>query len=97
MLEIDCRFSDSYLAGHALRVGLAGDQTSPSALERLLPTIRNDIHFELDRLRDAGFDNYSRLSEDAGTAENAAALGRFLSLPPEQAQRILQLDYLFAD
>lgn len=45
MLEIVCTFTDSYLSGHAMRVGLAGERTSKSALERLLPTIRNDIHY----------------------------------------------------
>ena len=52
MLEIQCDFSEEYMIGHAMRVGLAGEQTSAETLERLLPTIRNDMNFESDALRD---------------------------------------------
>ncbi|MEO0390395.1 MAG: DUF5928 domain-containing protein, partial [Pseudomonadota bacterium] len=51
MLEIECDFTDSYLTGHALRVGLAGQQTSQETLDRLMPTIRGDIYHESDRIR----------------------------------------------
>jgi hypothetical protein len=55
VLEIECRFSDDYLIGHAMRVGLAGENSPRETLERLLPTIRNDITFEADRIREADF------------------------------------------
>ena len=45
MLEIECSFTDDYLTGHAMRVGLAGEQTPAETLERLLPTIRGDTTF----------------------------------------------------
>jgi len=62
-LLIECNFTDDYLIGHAHRVGLAGDHTPQQTLERLLPTIRNDILHESDRIRDAGFSNYSIIRE----------------------------------
>ncbi len=97
LLEIKCQFSDSYLVGHAMRLGLAGEQTSQDTLERLLPTIRNDIHYESDQIRDAGFPHLEEISELSVTSENSGAIARFLSVSPEQGQQIAGLEYLFAD
>lgn len=97
MLEIQCNFTDDYLIGHAMRVGLAGEQTATETLERLLPTIRNDMTFESDRIGDAGFENYGRLQESADLDENARALAEFLSVPEGKAREIAEVDYLFAD
>ncbi|MEL6451536.1 MAG: DUF5928 domain-containing protein [Pseudomonadota bacterium] len=97
ILEIQCDFSDDYLVGHAMRVGLAGEQTAPETLERLLPTIRNDMTFESDRIGDADFENLERMQEAAGLDENAESLSRFLSVPVEKAREIASVHYLFAD
>ena len=97
LLEIECSFSDDYLIGHAMRVGLAGDRTPRETLERLLPTIRYDIVYESDRIRDAEFENYTRIREAESLDANAKALSEFLSLTPDQAQEIARTDHLFAD
>ncbi len=97
ILEIECQFSDDYLTGHAMRVGLAGDQTSQDTLERLLPTIRNDMMFESDRIRDAGFSNLYRLRETASEDQNVEALSQFLAIPSDKAGEIARADYLFSD
>jgi hypothetical protein len=97
LLEIDCNMTDDYLVGHARRVGLAGDQTSDETLEQLLPTIRYDILFDSDRIRDSGFENYVRLRESASPQENATALARFLSLDDETARKLAETPYLFVD
>jgi len=97
MLEIQCNFTDDYLIGHAMRVGLAGEQTAPETLERLLPTIRNDMTFESDRIRDADFEHLGRLQESTDLDENARALAQFLSVPEEKAREIAEIDSLFAD
>jgi Family of unknown function (DUF5928)/Core-2/I-Branching enzyme len=97
ILEIDCQFGDDYLIGHALRVGLAGEHTSKDTLARLLPTIRNDMLFESDRLNDAQFENHCRIRESAAADENAGALGDFLKIPPEKALQITRTHHLFAD
>jgi len=65
VLEIHCEFSEEYMIGHAMRVGLAGDHTSNETFARLLPTIRNDMNFESDALRDAGFENLHRMRESS--------------------------------
>ncbi|WP_299367169.1 DUF5928 domain-containing protein [uncultured Tateyamaria sp.] len=97
MLEIQCEFTEDYLIGHAMRVGLAGEQTAPETLERLLPTIRNDMTFESDRIRDADFEHLDRMREAADLDDNAKALARFLTMPEEKAREIAAVDYLFAD
>ncbi|TMV15624.1 DUF5928 domain-containing protein [Arenibacterium halophilum] len=97
LLEIDCQFSDSYLAGHARRVGLAGQQTSAEALARLLPTVRNDLMHESDRIRDAGFANLYLLRETDTPDRNAEQLAGFIGASHETAQTILNDIHLFAD
>ena len=97
LLEIECQYSDTYLEGHAKRVGLAGEQTGPEALERLLPTIRGDIEYERDQIRDATFEHMYRLRERLEPSENVEPLAEFLSIDPAQAREIAENAHLFAD
>ena len=97
LLEIDCAFPDDYLAGHAMRVGLAGEQTSAETLAQLLPTIRHDMIYESDRIRDANFPHHLRLRQSVSPAENATPLARFLSVPADVAARLAETPYLFSD
>ena len=96
-LLIECNFTDDYLIGHAHRVGLAGDHTPQQTLERLLPTIRNDILHESDRIRDAGFSNYSIIRESDRQEDNAENLMQFFGLPQDKAMELAATPYLFAD
>ncbi|MBL9072222.1 DUF5928 domain-containing protein [Tabrizicola sp.] len=97
LLEIDCAFSDDYLVGHARRVGLAGAETPVAAMEKLLPTIRYDVKFESDRLRDLNLAGHFCLREGASPEENALALAEFLEIPLATAREIAATDYLFVD
>ena len=80
-----------------MRVGLAGEQTSEETLDRLLPTIRNDMVFESDAIRDAQFENHNRIREVASAEDNAQELAKFLGVGHEKAKEITTTDYLFAD
>ncbi|SIO43022.1 Core-2/I-Branching enzyme [Rhodovulum sp. ES.010] len=97
LLDVQCRFSDDYLAGHARRVGLAGAHTPPGVLARVLPTIRHDIAFESDRIRDARFGDVYRIEEGRSPEDNAQPLSEFLSIPYDQAREIAATEFLFAD
>ena len=97
LLEVQCDLTDRYLIGHVRRIGLAGDHTPPDTLTLLLPTIRYDVKFESDRIRDAGFTGFHRLRERASVAENTASLTAFLDVPEAQAQEIAATPDLFAD
>lgn len=97
ILEIQCDFSEDYMIGHAMRVGLAGEQTSNETLERLLPTIRNDMNFESDAIRDAEFENLGRMRESASVEDNATEIAKFLSITYDKGREIAEADYLFQD
>ena len=97
LLEIQCQFSDDYLLGHARRVGLAGDHAPQQTLDRLLPTIRYDVVFESDRLRDANFPHFHRIRETATPEENAGPLAEFLDIPPDRAHEIAATHHLYVD
>jgi hypothetical protein len=97
LLEIQCGLSDDFLTGHARRVGLAGEETPAHALAQLLPTIRADVIFESDQIKDAEFPNHLRIRESATPAENAPALAEFLQVSDETARTLAETPYLFVD
>ena len=96
LLEIQCDFPDDYLIGHATRIGLAGTQTPQETIERLLPTIRQDIVLESDRIRDANFENHSRMKQSDDLKAQTAAVAQFLSVDEDVAEKIAKTDHLFA-
>lgn len=97
ILEIDCTFTEEQLTGHAIRMGLAGDQTSGDSIARLLPTIRNTMLHEADRIRDAQFENHHLIQEDAPEKANQQALGAFITADTGTASEILSGQNAFAD
>lgn len=97
MLQVQCDFSEEYMVGHAMRVGLAGEQTSNETLERLLPTIRNEMNSESDALRDAEFEHLSRIRETASVEDNAKEIAAFLTISQDKADEIADIHYLFSD
>ena len=97
LLEIDCQYTDDYLQGHAKRVGLAGEHTSPETFRTLLPTIRNDVFRESEMIRDQNFPEFYRIREKVEPQENTRPLAKFLGIEPAKAQEIAETDYLFVD
>ena len=97
ILQIECSLSDDYLTGHAERIGLAGQKTASAALERLLPTIRNDIQHESDRIRDVGFDHHSLIRESDSNEQIAEQLMPFLALDHDAALTLARTEHLFSD
>ena len=97
MLEIECSFDDDYLVGHAMRVGLAGPQTKETTLARLLPTIRHDMIYERDAIRDANFAHTAQIKETGTSEENAHALAQFLSVSPDVARTLADTPHFFVD
>lgn len=97
LLEIDCEFTDDYLLGHATRVGLASVHSTPETIARLLPTMRYDVRFESDRIKEANLDHHYKLRQSFGIAENTKVLADFLQVDPAICREILSLDHLFMD
>jgi hypothetical protein len=97
LLEIDCNYTDAYLKGHAIRVGLAGEHTSEETFASLLPTIRNDVYRESELIRDENFPEFYRMRERAEPEENTKPLADFLGIDANKAREIAATDYLFVD
>ena len=84
-------------AGHGGRGGWAGEAAPPQVVAQVLPTIRADMVFERERLRDADFEHFALMREGGSLEDNARALAQTLDIPTELAQELAQLDYLFKD
>jgi hypothetical protein len=97
LLEIECDFSESYLIGHARRVGLAHDHSPEAVLRQVVPTIRAEIAFEREQIRDAGFAEVYRMSETHSAESNAVALAGFFGVPETRAEGLARTDHLFTD
>ncbi|MDV7144204.1 DUF5928 domain-containing protein [Tropicimonas sp. TH_r6] len=97
MLEIQCDIDDFFLAGHASRIGLAGEGRSHDSMSELLATLRRDFAKESDKIRDAGFEHLHVLRQEATERENTLSLSAFLSIPEETARQIALTDHLFDD
>lgn len=97
LLEIECEFDDDYLVGHAKRTGLAGEDSTVETLNRLLPTVQQDMVAQRDAIRDARFENASLMRERASLEENAMALAKFLAVPAKVAQNLAETPHLFVD
>ncbi len=97
ILEIETSFTDDWILGHAMRLGLAGERTPEDAIARLIPTIRQDFYYESDRVRDEGFEGTHIIREAGTTEENTKALAKFLTIPEERAMEIARTEGLFDD
>ena len=97
ILELQCVFDDTYLVGHARRVGLATLDTPEEVVARMLPTLRHEFADESVRIREAEFPRYWRIRQDCGSAENAAVLSDFFGVPPDTGRALAETPYLFDD
>ena len=97
LLLIESRFDDEYLRGHIERVGLAGKTTQPELVSRLLPTVRRDLEYEADRLRDMEFPQFHTIGVNRSVEANAAVLAKFLDIPAALAHDLAATEHLFSD
>jgi hypothetical protein len=97
LLEIECDFTDDYLIGHAPAGSVWPATARPQeTIDRLLPTIRYDVRFESDRIREFGFPGFQRIRQSASVDENTVALAEFLDIPVEKAREIAATEYIFS-
>ena len=93
-MEVVCTLDDASLAEEGRRRGLHADG---AAMASVLPSLRNAASDESERLRNAGFEHFTRLCETDGGVESVDGLAAFLGLPAEAAARIAARPDLFAD
>lgn len=96
-LEVSCSFSNDYLRGHAIRSGIASSGSSDDALSRLVPTVRQDLAFESDQIRDRNFPHLYTISDRNGSEDNMMQISAFLDVSEDKARMIAETPYLFAD
>jgi len=92
-----CQFEESYLFGHAQRIGLIVEDSSAEVTQRLLPTLHQDVRHEHHQLIDAQFPQSYQIYQEASIEQNAVPLAEFLGISIEKACAILALDHLFSD
>ena len=96
-MEIACSFTNDYIRGHAIRSGIANENSSEDALARLVPTVRQDLAFESDRIRDRNFPHLYSISDKHNPEDNMMQISAFLDIGEEKARHIAGTPYLFAD
>jgi hypothetical protein len=96
VLEIECDYDDGYLIGHAKRTGLAGDNTPHDTLMRLIPTIRQEIGYKSDEIKDAEFPHFYQIKEQNSDTENGVSISTFLGVSRKLAGEIARTEQLFA-
>lgn len=96
-LEIKCEFTDAYLHGHAMRTGLANEQSSEQLLAQLIRTIRQDIIFEQEQIYDQKFAQFYTISDTDTVDANAVKIAAFLNVSQETAHLIAATPQLFSD
>ena len=88
---------DDYILGYAKRVNLISDTTSADAISALLPSIRNELYHQSERITDTGFDNFFRITEEGNLKKDNDQIKAFCELDEETATAIMEQDWLFAD
>ncbi|MBB1490046.1 MULTISPECIES: DUF5928 domain-containing protein [unclassified Paracoccus (in: a-proteobacteria)] len=97
LLLIEVDFDDDYVRGHIERVGLAGQNSAPHQVDRLIPAVRSDLEHEAEHIRDLEIEGFEAISKHRGEQANAAALRRLLGVDPEVALTLARTDHLFDD
>ncbi|MGC1260527.1 MAG: DUF5928 domain-containing protein [Jannaschia helgolandensis] len=94
-LLIDCNFDAAYMEGHAARIGLIGDQTPRTTIDRLMPTVAQDFVTETLRIREADLPDIHRIAEGADATVNAHVLAEVFDVDDETALALAETPYLF--
>ncbi|MDO5370261.1 DUF5928 domain-containing protein [Paracoccus sp. (in: a-proteobacteria)] len=97
LLLIEADFDDDYVRGHIERVGLAGQNSAPHQVDRLIPAVRSDLEHEAEHIRDLEIEGFETIARHRGEQANAAALRRLLDVDPEVALTLARTDHLFDD
>ena len=97
LLLIESDFTDDYIRGHIERVGLAGRNSLPDHVNRLIPAVRAELEQEADHIRDLDLDGFETIAPDTDETANAAALQRFLGIDHDTALALARTDNLFDD
>ena len=76
---------------------MVAENTPVGTLVGLLPSVKNDLRYELEALRDSDFANYFRLVQGNSVTRNGEALASFANMSTESAQSIASKTWMFND
>ncbi|WP_114966736.1 DUF5928 domain-containing protein [Alkalilacustris brevis] len=85
ILHLETRPDEAFLAGHARRLGLIGENSAPDMLQQLLPALRNDLRHEEERLREAGFAHFRTLGPGTSARAATVTLADYLGITQKAA------------
>lgn len=90
VLDVQCSFDDTYLVGHAHRIGLAGENISPEMSGSITSALRNNIKADQDSLQELNLSALYTFSENANDEARDVALAYFMEIPTPRAEKIAQ-------
>ncbi len=96
-MEVSCSFTNDYIRGHAVRSGIASENSLDEALARLVPTVRQDLAYESDRIRDRNFPHLYFISDKHSPEDNMKQISAFLDVSEDKARQIAETPHLYAD
>ena len=97
LLEIRCCVDDTYMVGHAERVGLLRSRTDLGVARPLVAALQRQFRDESEGLRDLGLQHFHWIDERDALAVNAEAVSRFLGVPLTQAEQVMRDETIFVD
>jgi len=97
VLELACSFDNDYLKGHAVRTGLAGENSTEDTVRRILPTIRMDFAYESNLIRDRNYPQFYSISDRASPEDNTMQISAFMDVTEDKARQIAHTPHLFAE
>ncbi|OUS07767.1 glycosyl transferase [Rhodobacterales bacterium 52_120_T64] len=90
VLDVRCRLDDSYLAGHAQRIGLADGNISAEMSRSLTSALHSNIRSDQDSLQEMGLSALYMIAETASEEANGVALAYFMKISTQRAEKIAQ-------
>lgn len=96
-LLIETEMDEPFLRGHAERVGLIGPATPEATVDRLMPTLAQDLAMEAERIREAPGAGALRLDAGMGAQARAAVLREAFDCSQGEARALAEIPHLFDD
>ena len=90
VLDVQCNFDDTYLAGHAQRIGLADSNISKEMRGSLTAALHNNIRADQDSLQEMGLPALYMINETASDEANGVALASFMNISTPRAESVAQ-------
>lgn len=89
VLDVQCHFDDSYLIGHAQRIGLADNNIKPDSAHNLISALQNNIKADHEALIELHLSELYSVSENGDPDTNTVALAGFMKASQQRAEKLI--------